>query len=170
MRFSRALKNAANHFAVQQWAPRTFSGIQPTGSLHLGNYFGAVKQWVDDIKTTVKSTNERDQRLFSIVDLHAITLPQDPKELRRNTLDMAASLIGCGLDPEKAILFQQSTVHQHAELCWILGCLFSVPNLQRLSQYKDKSQNLKEVPLGLFVYPVLQGSMHSLHLFWSYNL
>ena len=154
MRLSRILYEVANN-SKQNFPPRTFSGIQPTGAVHLGNYFGAVKQWVEEVQNIQSLPSSR---LFSIVDLHAITLPQNPKELRENTLSMAATLIGCGLDTEKAIVFQQSHVHEHTELCWILGCLFTVPNLQRLSQYQDKSRNLKEVPLGLFIYPVLQAA------------
>ena len=155
MRLTRVVHLASKKPPRPSFNPRTFSGIQPTGALHLGNYFGAVQQWVEEVQNSHAPASSR---LFSIVDLHAITLPQDPKELRENTLTMAASLIGCGLDTEKAIVFQQSKVHQHTELCWILGCLFTVPNLQRLSQYKDKSKNLKEVPLGLFIYPVLQAA------------
>jgi len=147
--------------SVTKLAPRqrTFSGIQPTGTLHLGNYFGAVEQWVNEIQS-VKSNlvQERDGRLFCVVDLHAITLPQVPEELRSNIYKMTASLIGCGLDPEKAILFQQSHVHQHAELNWILICLLTESRLQRLSQFKEKASNLKEVPLGLLLYPALQAA------------
>ena len=135
---------------------RTFSGIQPTGTIHLGNYFGAVQQWVQNVQKV--SEEDKNQQIFSVVDLHAITLPQDPKQLKNNILGMTASLIGCGLDPEKAIIFQQSHVPHHTQLCWLLGCLCTVPMLQRLSQYKDKSQGLKEIPLGLFTYPVLQAA------------
>ena len=136
---------------------RTFSGIQPTGTLHLGNYFGAVQQWVEDVKSIDRS-DIGSERIFSVVDMHALTLPQDPDVLRKNILTMTASLIGCGLDPEKSIIFQQSHVSQHYQLCWILGTLSTVPSLNRLSQYKEKSRNLKEVPLGLFIYPVLQAA------------
>jgi tryptophanyl-tRNA synthetase len=153
MKLTRVLKSASS----SSLTPRTFSGIQPTGALHLGNYFGAVQQWTTEVEA-VQSKDERNQRLFSIVDMHAITMPQDPKVLNTNIIAMAASLIGCGLDPEKVILFQQSKVHQHSELCWILGCLTTVTNLSRMSQYKEKSAKLKEVPLGLFVYPVLQAA------------
>lgn len=135
---------------------RTFSGIQPTGTIHLGNYLGAVKSWVDGVAKTLADT--RDQNLFSIVNLHAITLPQDPATLRKNTYGMAASLIACGLDPKKCILFRQSMVQEHTQLCWVLSCLSTTQALSRLSQYKDKSQNMKEVPLGLYLYPVLQAA------------
>jgi len=106
------------HFAGQVLhKPRTFSGIQPTGTVHLGNYFGAVQKWVNELKSA--KTEDHD-RIFSVVDLHAITMPQKPKELRENILTMTASLLGCGLDSKKAILFQQSHVDEHAQLCWIL--------------------------------------------------
>lgn len=85
-------------------------------------------------------------------------MPQDPKELRKNTLHMMASLLGCGIDPKKCTLFLQSSVKQHAELCWILGCLTTMPRLSHLPQYKEKSAKMKEIPLGLFVYPVLQAA------------
>ena len=136
-------------------APRTFSGIQPTGTLHLGNYFGAVQQWVKEVQS---SSGSPDQRLFCVVDLHAITLPQKPEELKSNIRMMTASLIGCGLNPDKCIVFEQSKIRQHAELCWILGCFSTVASLERLSQYKDKSRGMAEVPLGLFLYPVLQAA------------
>ena len=139
----------------QKFVPRTFSGIQPTGTLHLGNYFGAVQQWVKDIKS---SKEDRNQRIFSVVDLHAITLPQDSKALHENIMTMAASLIGSGIDPDKSILFQQSTVPSHTELAWILGCQCTVPALNRMSQYKDKTSGMKEAPVGLFMYPVLQAA------------
>ena len=137
-------------------ALRTFSGIQPTGTLHLGNYFGAVQQWVKEVNSLEELASE--QRLFCVVDLHAITMPQNPQELRKNIQLMSASLIGCGLDPDKCVVFEQSKVKQHAELSWILGCFSTVPSLQRLSQYKDKSKGMSEVPLGLFIYPVLQAA------------
>ena len=134
---------------------RTFSGIQPTGTLHLGNYFGAVQQWVKEVNS---STEAPEQRIFCVVDLHAITMPQKPEELKKNIQLMSASLIGCGLDPDKCVVFEQSKVKQHTELSWILGCFSTLPSLQRLSQYKDKSRGMSEVPLGLFIYPVLQAA------------
>ena len=136
--------------------PRTFSGIQPTGSLHLGNYFGAVKRWKESVNHP-HLPQDRDQ-IFSIVDLHAITLPQDPSVLRKNILSMAGSLLACGIDPDLCTLFQQSHIKEHAELCWILGCHSTVPQLARLPQYKEKAGKLKEIPLGLFLYPVLQSA------------
>ncbi|KAK7869753.1 hypothetical protein R5R35_004747 [Gryllus longicercus] len=128
---------------------RVFSGIQPTGSLHLGNYFGAVQKWVE-------LQNLGGDTIFSIVDMHSITLPQDPNVLQNNVLKVTASLIACGIDPEKSVIFQQSKVSQHAELCWVLGCLTTMARLAHLPQFKEKSATLKEVPLGLYLYPVLQ--------------
>ena len=134
---------------------RTFSGIQPTGILHLGNYLGAVKRWVEQSR---EPREDRAGLMLCVVDQHAITMPQEPAQLRANTRQMTASLLACGLDTDNCILFQQSTVAEHAELCWVLGTLCSVSRLEHLSQYKDKSAKLKEVPLGLFIYPVLQAA------------
>ncbi|XP_068209673.1 tryptophan--tRNA ligase, mitochondrial isoform X1 [Palaemon carinicauda] len=128
-----------------------FSGIQPTGVLHLGNYFGAVRKWVE-----LQDAGEN--VIYCIVDLHSITLPQDPKTLHSQILSMAASLIACGIDPSKAILFQQSKVSEHSQLNWVLGCLTTMARLGHLPQFKEKSDRLKEVPLGLYVYPVLQAA------------
>ncbi|XP_023341431.1 tryptophan--tRNA ligase, mitochondrial [Eurytemora carolleeae] len=97
-------------------------------------------------------------KMFCVVDLHAITLPQDPGALRSGIREMTASLLACGLDTDRCILFQQSTVKEHSELCWILGTLCTVPRLAQLTQYKDKSEKLKEVLLGLYLYPVLQSA------------
>jgi len=134
---------------------RTFSGIQPTGQLHLGNYLGAVQPWVQ----SVQANEDRLSHLFCIVDLHAITMPQNPSELRRNTLEMSASLLGCGLDPEKCVLFLQSGVGSlHTELCWLLTCLSTVQQMGRMTTYKEKSANMKEIPLGLYLYPLLQAA------------
>jgi len=143
------------HISRCALAVRTFSGIQPTGSLHLGNYLGAVNRWVKQVKNNEHS---RDDILFCVVDQHAITLPQPPNILRENIRVMAASLLACGIDPKKCILFQQSTVSAHSELCWILGTLCTVPRLGQLTQYKEKAAKLKEIPLGLFLYPVLQAA------------
>ncbi|KAM4731962.1 tryptophan--tRNA ligase, mitochondrial [Anableps anableps] len=130
---------------------RVFSGIQPTGVPHLGNYLGALENWV-------ALQNQYPLVLYSIVDLHSITQPQDPDKLRNNILDMAASLLACGINPEKAILFQQSQVSEHAELCWILGCLTSMPRLRHLPQWKMKSKLKNEGSVGLYTYPVLQAA------------
>ena len=143
---------------------RIFSGIQPTGTLHLGNYFGAVDQWIKEIQSLEHSVpklpKEYDRRLFCVVDLHArySTTPQKPEDLRLSIHKMTASLIGCGLDPEKAIIFQQSHVHEHSELFGIFFSELTASRLQRLSQFKEKSSNFKEVPLGLLLYPVLQAA------------
>ena len=135
-------------------AKRTFSGIQPTGTLHLGNYLGAVRRWVDQSRRE----QAQDRLLYCVVDQHAITLPQAPDTLRQNIRLMTASLLACGLDTKNCILFQQSTVREHSELCWVLGTLCTVPRLAQLTQYKDKAAKLPEIPLGLFIYPVLQAA------------
>ncbi|XP_041858588.1 tryptophan--tRNA ligase, mitochondrial [Melanotaenia boesemani] len=130
---------------------RVFSGIQPTGVPHLGNYLGALENWV-------ALQNQYPSVLYSIVDLHSITQPQDPTQLRSNILDMAASLLACGINPEKAILFQQSRVSEHAELSWILGCLTTMPRLRHLPQWKMKSKQKNEGSVGLYTYPILQAA------------
>ncbi|KAF5269312.1 hypothetical protein FQR65_LT02613 [Abscondita terminalis] len=128
---------------------KLFSGIQPTGDVHLGNYLGAIMQWVD-------LQNNNEDITLSIVDLHALTMSQDPKELSKSILKMTATLLACGLDSDKSILFQQSQVAQHTELAWYLSCISTMARLAHLHQFKEKSATLKEVPLGLYVYPVLQ--------------
>jgi tryptophanyl-tRNA synthetase len=130
---------------------RIFSGIQPTGNLHLGNYLGAVKNWV---------RLQRDfDCIFCIVDLHAITLPQDPAELRASTRSVAAAYIASGIDPEHCIIFNQSTISAHAELSWILSCLTPLGWLNRMTQFKDKAgKNRDSVGLGLYAYPVLMAA------------
>ncbi|KAF5304498.1 hypothetical protein FQA39_LY09694 [Lamprigera yunnana] len=128
---------------------KLFSGIQPTGDVHLGNYLGAIMEWV-------KLQNNNEDIMLSIVDLHALTLPQDPKELSRNILKMTATLVACGVNPNKSILFQQSQVPQHTELTWNLSCISTMARLAHLHQFKEKSSTLKDVPLGLYIYPVLQ--------------
>ncbi|XP_014681074.1 PREDICTED: tryptophan--tRNA ligase, mitochondrial-like [Priapulus caudatus] len=129
-----------------------FSGVQPTGDLHIGNYFGAVENWVK------LQDHGYDKVIYCIVDLHSITMPQDPKALRKSILDMTACLLACGVDPTRSILFQQSSVSAHAELSWILGCHTTMARLARLPMFKEKSGKLKEVPLGLYVYPILQSA------------
>ena len=130
---------------------RVFSGIQPTGGFTLGNYLGAIRHWgqlQDDYDC-----------IYSVVDLHSITVRQDPKILRRQIRESAALLLACGVDPEKAILFIQGDVHQHAELSWILGCYTQFGELSRMTQFKDKSQKHPEnVNGGLFTYPVLMAA------------
>ncbi|XP_018104496.1 tryptophan--tRNA ligase, mitochondrial isoform X2 [Xenopus laevis] len=136
----------------QDVEPRVFSGIQPTGIPHLGNYLGALQSWVH-------LQEQYNTVLYSIADLHSITVPQDPSTLRASILDMAACLLACGINPAKSCIFQQSQVAEHAELAWILNCLTSMPRLRHLPQWKVKCQTQKnEGSAGLFTYPVLQAA------------
>jgi tryptophanyl-tRNA synthetase len=130
---------------------RIFSGIQPTGSKHLGNYIGAIRQYVDG--------QDRGEAIYCVVDLHAITVAYDPAELRRSVYDTTAMLIAAGLDPGRCILFRQGDVHEHTELCWLLSAVTAYGDLQRMTQFKDKSAKQRElVSAGLFLYPVLQAA------------
>ncbi|MGH2783964.1 MAG: tryptophan--tRNA ligase [Actinomycetota bacterium] len=131
---------------------RTLSGIQPTGEVHLGNYIGALQHWA-------AQQDERDC-FYCIVDLHAITVPQDPQILREATLDLAAVLIATGIDPDRSTLFVQSQVPEHPQLSWVLGCVATVGELRRMTQFKDKAAKQKEgsATVGLFTYPVLQAA------------
>ncbi len=130
---------------------RILSGIQPTGSLHLGNYLGAVKNWV--------SMQSEGECLFCIVDMHAITVPQNPEALRRHTREVAALYLAAGIDPEKSSVFVQSMVPAHAELAWILNCFTPLGWLNRMTQFKEKAGKKKEqASLGLYGYPVLQAA------------
>jgi tryptophanyl-tRNA synthetase len=130
---------------------RIFSGIQPTGRKHLGNYIGAIRHYVEG--------QERGEGIYCIVDLHAITVPQDPSELRERLHDTAAILIAAGLDPERCILFRQSDVPEHTELCWLLTTVTAWGDLNRMHQFKEKSEQQRElVSAGLFLYPVLQAA------------
>lgn len=128
-----------------------FSGIQPTGEAHLGNYLGAIRNWVE---------LQRDHDAFyCVVDLHALTLPWDPTELREQTLSKAAELIACGIDPDQSVLFVQSHVPAHSELAWILTCFARMGELRRMIQFKEKSKGEAErVGVGLFSYPILQAA------------
>jgi len=135
---------------------RVFSGIQPTGTLHIGNYFGAVRNWAG-------MQNDLDC-IICIVDYHAITADVDPKTLRQASLNMAIDLIASGIDPEKTILFVQSDVPEHTELSWILGCVTSFGDLSRMTQFKDKSSKEAFISSGLFTYPVLQAADILLYL------
>lgn len=133
-----------------QCPPRVLSGIQPTaGSFHLGNYLGAVRQWV--------ALQESHDAFYMVVDLHAITVPQDPAELRRNTRVAAAQLLAAGLDPERCTLFVQSHVPEHAQLAWVMNCVTGFGEASRMTQFKDKSakQGADRTTVGLFTYPVL---------------
>ncbi len=128
-----------------------FSGIQPTGVMTLGNYLGAVKNW--------GVLQDEYNCAYSIVDMHAITVRQDPTALRKNTLDAYALILACGIDPEKSIAFIQSHVPQHAELSWILSCYTQFGELSRMTQFKDKSQkHADNINAGLFTYPVLMAA------------
>jgi tryptophanyl-tRNA synthetase len=129
---------------------RVFSGIQPTGSVHLGNLLGALRIWAED--------QHRDDSLYCVVDLHALTIPQDPAELRAQTLELAQVLLAVGLDPDVCTLFVQSHVHEHAELAWILECTASFGELRRMTQFKDKSDKESFVSAGLFTYPALMAA------------
>jgi tryptophanyl-tRNA synthetase len=130
---------------------RIFSGIQPTGRKHLGNYIGAISQYVE--------AQDRGDAIFCIVDLHAITVPYEPRALREQLLDMTALLLAAGLDPQRCILFRQSDVHEHTELTWLLTAVTSHGDLNRMTQFKEKSAAQRElVSAGLFFYPVLQAA------------
>jgi tryptophanyl-tRNA synthetase len=126
---------------------RVFSGIQPSGDLHLGNYLGALRRFVVD--------QDEHESFFCIVDLHALTLPKDPAELRARTLSTGALYLAAGLDPARSTLFVQSHVHEHAELAWLMACTASFGELRRMTQFKDKSADQEFVSAGLFTYPVL---------------
>ena len=130
---------------------RMLSGIQPSGELTLGSYMGAIKNWVQ--------LQHEYECLFCIVDMHAITVRQNPADLRRRTLEQLAQYIACGLDPEKNTLFIQSHVHQHAELGWVLNCYTMFGELSRMTQFKDKSsKHAENVNGGLFTYPALMAA------------
>ena len=134
-------------------APRVFSGIQPTAdSFHLGNYLGAVRQWV--------ALQETHDAIYCVVDLHAITLPQDPAQLRRRTRVAAAQLFAAGLDPDRCIVFVQSHVAEHTELAWVLSCLTGFGEASRMTQFKDKAAKggATQASVGLFSYPILQAA------------
>ncbi|HVA15266.1 MAG TPA: tryptophan--tRNA ligase [Stellaceae bacterium] len=130
---------------------RIFSGVQPTGNLHLGNYLGAIRNWV---------TLQRDYDcIFCIVDLHAVTVPQDPLLLKAHTREVTAAYIAAGIDPERCIIFNQSAVPGHAELAWLLSCLTPLGWLNRMTQFKEKAgKQREEAGLGLYAYPVLMAA------------
>jgi tryptophanyl-tRNA synthetase len=130
---------------------RIFSGAQPTGQLHIGNYLGALKNWV--------ALQDEYEAFYCIVNLHAITLPQDPKTLRQKTLDLARIYLAAGVDPERSTIFIQSDVPEHAELTWVLSCISRMGELERMTQFKDKAKGKNErAPVGLFTYPVLMAA------------
>lgn len=134
---------------------RVFSGIQPTGELHLGNYLGAVRNWVRGLED---DDGPADEAVYCIVDLHALTVPQDPAELRAKTLELAQLLIAAGLDPNRCTLFVQSHVPAHAELGWLMECTVSYGELSRMTQFKDKRERAGFISAGLFTYPALQAA------------
>jgi tryptophanyl-tRNA synthetase len=129
---------------------RVFSGIQPSGELHIGNWLGAVRNWV--------ALQDQYDCLYCVVDLHAITFPYEPAQLAQRTRDMAAGLLAAGIDPARAIVFVQSHVPEHAELQWLFTTVTPLGGLERMTQFKDKAQRLESVPAGLLCYPVLQAA------------
>jgi len=131
---------------------RVFSGIKPSGSPQLGNYLGAIRRWAAE--------QDRYDNIFCIVDLHAITVAIDPAELRQNNRELAGLLLASGIDPARSILFQQSHVHEHSELAWLLNCYIPMGWMQRMTQYKEKVQKMKaeQVSVGLFDYPALMAA------------
>jgi len=130
--------------------PRVFSGIQPTGGIHIGNYLGAIRNWV-------RQQDDYDN-VFCIVDLHAMTLPYDPADLRARNLELASVLLAAGIDPARSILFIQSDVREHTELAWMLGTLATYGELRRMTQFKEKSKGSERVGAGILFYPVLQAA------------
>ena len=131
---------------------RIFSGVQPSGTLHLGNYLGAIKQWA--------ATQYDFDNLFCVVDLHALTIPEDvnPETLRQKSREVAALYLACGIDPEASTIFIQSHVREHTELAWVLNCVTPLGWLHRMTQYKSKSETKESVGTGLLDYPVLQAA------------
>src|SRR3989338_5876168 len=130
---------------------RIVSGIQPTGNIHIGNYLGAIKQWI--------SLQEKNECVFMIVDLHALTAPYDPKTLQEKITEKLIAYVAAGVDPEKAIIFVQSEVKEHTELAWLLNTICPVGELQRMTQYKDKSKKFKDnINAGLLGYPILMAA------------
>lgn len=136
---------------AEKFTPRVFSGMQPTGNLHLGNYLGAMVQWV-----AMQKTHEC---IFCVVDMHAITLWQDPAELKDQIRSVTAAYIAAGIDPKTSILFNQSQVHEHAELAWVFNCVARLGWLDRMTQFKEKAGKDKErASVGLYAYPVLMAA------------
>jgi tryptophanyl-tRNA synthetase len=130
---------------------RIFSGIRPTGNIHIGNYLGAIKQWI--------ALQEKNECIFCIVDLHAVTTPYDQKEMQKNIFDAAVIYLAAGVNPENSIIFVQSQVKEHAELCWLLNTITPIGELQRMTQFKEKAKKHPEyVNAGLLNYPVLMAA------------
>ncbi|KAJ2356013.1 Tryptophan--tRNA ligase, mitochondrial, partial [Coemansia sp. RSA 2611] len=143
---------------------RVFSGIQPTGVPQLGNYLGSLKNWV-----AMQNSGQYGELFYSVVDLHALTVPRDPRVLRQETMEMAAAIIACGVDPKRSVLFRQSAVPAHTQLLWTLGCITPVGWLNRMTQWKTKLQSQNEAAnlnaqaaqgllAGLLTYPVLMAA------------
>ena len=131
---------------------KIFSGVQPTGNLHLGNYIGAIKNFVD-------LQNENNECIFCVVDLHAVTVKQDPKILKQNIRETAATFLASGINPKKSIIFNQSSVPAHSEVSWLLGCIARMGWLNRMTQFKEKAGKDKEkASVGLYIYPILMAS------------
>ncbi|SFR08312.1 tryptophan--tRNA ligase [Poseidonocella sedimentorum] len=142
----------ASEGPARQFTPRVFSGIKPSGGLTLGNYLGAVRRFV-------AMQHEFDQTLYCVVDQHAITVWQDPAELRDRTRELAAFYIAAGLDPKKAILFNQSAVPEHSQLAWVFNCVARMGWMNRMTQFKDKAgKNAEKASLGLYAYPALMAA------------
>ena len=130
---------------------RVLSGIQPTGALHIGNYLGAIKQWL--------KLQENNECIFFIADLHSLTIPYDSKNLQKNIFEVAITYLAAGIDPEKSIFFIQSQVNQHTELCWLLNTITPIGDLERMTQYKEKTKQFKKnINAGLLNYPILQAA------------
>ncbi len=135
----------------KQRSKRIFSGIQPTGNLHIGNYLGAIKNWI--------KLQEQDDCIYSIVDLHAMTVPNNILNIKNSTLEVAAALIASGIDPKRSILFNQSNVPQHSELAWIFNCIARIGWLNRMTQFKEKAGKKRDnATVGLFSYPILMAA------------
>ena len=146
---------------MEYYEQRVFSGIQPSGNLHVGNYLGALKNWV--------SIQDDYENFFCIVDLHALTVPQDPETLRQKVREVAAIYLAAGIDPERSVVFRQSAVSGHAELAWLLNCVARFGELSRMTQFKDKAQKggAESASAGLFDYPVLMAAdilLYNAHL------
>jgi tryptophanyl-tRNA synthetase len=137
---------------VRKSKKTVFSGVQPTGDLHIGNLIGALSLWVRE--------QDRHDNIFCVVDLHALTIPEaiEAKALHRNSLDVAALYVACGIDPDKSIVFLQSQVRQHAELAWILECVTPMGWMNRMTQFKTKAEKQETVGVGLYTYPILQAA------------
>ena len=132
---------------------KIFSGVQPTGNLHLGNYLGAIKNFVD------LNNDKKNNCVFCVVDLHAVTVKQDPKELKNNIRETVATFVACGIDPKKSIIFNQSTVSAHSEAAWLLSCVARMGWLNRMTQFKEKAGKDKEkASIGLYSYPILMAA------------